>query len=342
MNITFVIGNGFDLRLGMRCRYGDFCKLYRVNSMYRPTSEAAQNLTRNAKEIINTWSAYELVVGECSTKFNAENSYLKCVQEFQDSLTRYLNEEEDALDFTGADTQHRIAEDIKHVLQYFGSKRRLHNDACQKLIDNEIGGEIDCNFLSFNYTSTLQTCLNMIPNREFQSLHRTYRLREVQNVHGSIRAWRDHYGEPPIMGVNNKQQIANEEFRTFAPLCKQLVKPDCIPREKRDKYCDIIRQSDLICIYGMSLGKTDAFWWREIGSWLKQDRQRQLVIYWYDERNEGKVLQPNQRQSAITYCRNRFTGASPELGWRPEEEKRIHVAVNDKLFGCEIPRRSRP
>lgn len=43
----------------------------------------------------------------------------------------------------------------------------------------------------------------------------------------------------------------------------------------------------MICIFGMSMGKTDGFWWKLICRWLRENGSRRLSIF-SGNGNDGK------------------------------------------------------
>ena len=62
------------------------------------------------------------------------------------------------------------------------------------------------------------------------------------------------------MGVDNIKQISNLKFRLSKEIQNSIVKPliNFHDRFKRDEYAErLINESDIIFIYGSSLGKTD-------------------------------------------------------------------------------------
>ena len=45
----------------------------------------------------------------------------------------------------------------------------------------------------------------------------------------------------------------------------------------------MINISHVVCVYGLSLGESDAVWRMAIYQWLKRDKDHHLVYYMYDE-----------------------------------------------------------
>lgn len=83
MNITFLIGNGFDLNLKLNTRYSDFYKYYIKN-------DPKDLLSKSIKEDYEIWSDLEVGLGEF-LKDIGENQ----IEEFLDSkstLEKMLSE----------------------------------------------------------------------------------------------------------------------------------------------------------------------------------------------------------------------------------------------------------
>lgn len=65
----------------------------------------------------------------------------------------------------------------------------------------------------------------------------------------------------------------------------------------------LIAQSNIICIYGMAMGQTDAIWWKAIAEWLDNDKkERGLAINAWS--NNADILpRDNQRVNATALAR---------------------------------------
>ena len=83
-----------------------------------------------------------------------------------------------------------------------------------------------------------------------------------------------------ILGVNDITQIKNETFHNQPEIIEALVKPNSNYASKstvETKCSNYIKNADLICIFGSSLGDTDKIWWELIGNQLK--RGIRLIIF---------------------------------------------------------------
>lgn len=84
-----------------------------------------------------------------------------------------------------------------------------------------------------------------------------------------------------ILGVNDSTQISNDDLKNATKTIRALVKTEMNLHAGtlRDNRCvSAIQNADLICVYGMSLGVTDKFWWEKICSRLANSHAR-LIIF---------------------------------------------------------------
>ena len=78
--------------------------------------------------------------------------------------------------------------------------------------------------------------------------------------------------------------IYNEDLKNNRKIKTVFIKPflnDRLGNLKNEKVSQLINDSEIICIYGMSLGNSDNFWWGKILQWLKNSSNRYLVIFKY-------------------------------------------------------------
>lgn len=99
MNITFMIGNGFDINLGLDTKYTDFIKVYRS---IQPRDNKI--IRRFKEEIIEQnlplWANAEMAFGK-QTSFISEDftveDYCNCHSHFCTALAEYLKGEQKRL-----------------------------------------------------------------------------------------------------------------------------------------------------------------------------------------------------------------------------------------------------
>ena len=86
MNITFMIGNGFDLGLGMKSSFKDFFAEYHKNSANK--DESIKQLSEHISADEDTWSYFEKQLGEYTVEFDCDtvkNLYAQ-IKDFTDEL----------------------------------------------------------------------------------------------------------------------------------------------------------------------------------------------------------------------------------------------------------------
>ena len=141
------------------------------------------------------------------------------------------------------------------------------------------------------------------------------------------------------MGVNDKSQIENESLAEDEEFKSLFVKPEVNFELKTQVERDgkqIIDNSDVICVYGMSLGKTDKLWWKKLVEWLRADAKHQLVIFLYDDKCATKT------QFNIINRRTHTSNTLKEYSEYQADDfdklkQRIHIAINKNIF--EMPLR---
>lgn len=91
-------------------------------------------------------------------------------------------------------------------------------------------------------------------------------FRQVIHLHGRL-------GESIIIGVDNEEQIANEKLRNDEDVKDFLIKVQSnnTMKQIRHRTCEsLISNAHLVILYGVSLGDTDARWWKLLGEQFKK------------------------------------------------------------------------
>ena len=92
----------------------------------------------------------------------------------------------------------------------------------------------------------------------------------------------------------------------------------------------MLKESQFVYIYGMSLGETDKHWWNRISSWLDINKKNHLIIQKYNM--PEKTAFPQKYQLAERQEKNKFLGYSDLSDERKAALKnRIHV-TGDNIF----------
>lgn len=98
LSVLFILGNGFDLNLGMKTSYTD------VYSQYVQT-ESKSDVIKKFKEELNTnktnkqskWSDFELGMAKYARTLSSENELIECVWDFKGHMVEHLKYENERM-----------------------------------------------------------------------------------------------------------------------------------------------------------------------------------------------------------------------------------------------------
>ncbi len=310
MNVTYILGNGFDIQLGLATRYSDFLKAY-----IQPLDSDSENI-KKFKEYLSEsknqklWSDAEIAMGQHLGQFGNDTlaDFTERVLDFETRMADYLEQEQAKCAFDETDK-------IKEVfLDFIGySLNDVLNQRANDINININGerGFNKYNFITFNYTNMLDRILacfggpgSYLRVRVVGSKHYADQIGIVCHVHGALNS-------QIIMGVNDESQLNLSGGVTPSErLKRRMIKPtlNVACRHNWDSTAEsLIIESDVILIYGVSYGTTDAVWWAAIQEWMRQNKGKKLICFikdsnpqfnpkipWqeieYDEERQGNCL----------------------------------------------------
>lgn len=277
MNITFFIGNGFDLNIGLKTRYQDFYK-------YLYNKSPDDKLVKSIKNNYELWADLESGLGEYLKNVNTDvevEEFLDSKELIEDCLMQYLILENSCI---GYPNKKQIAESFRNNIvgfyKFFSPKEQQH----YKNLEGDTK-QISYQFIDFNYTTVLDSLvsiaeknLNPFSNHNYKGSAFSDYIVKPLHIHGDITGGM-------ILGVNDISQINNEKLRNNADIVDCMLKKNL----NEDAGCfriknaqAILDNSMYVCVYGMSIGDTDNMWWQSIISWLTQNNSRRLVLFLKD------------------------------------------------------------
>lgn len=335
MNVTFLIGNGFDLACGLKTSYTDFLEYYAIEPNKNDNIKFFKDhIARN----LSTWADAEYAFGQYTERYKVEDvlAFRECYDDFVNQLSKYLGEQEKRLNVRNFAGEALSA--FEHGLFYFD--RYLPEESKERLIKLYNSASINeriFNILTFNYTNLFEKLFYGIQDENVPENFSTLlnggecanSLSSVVYVHGDRR------NPPLVFGVDNESQVANKDLLALPRFARSIIKPDGNKqiRSKVVNTCaEIIEKSSIICIYGMSIGVTDTVWWERILEWLRKDSSHQLIQF----AHEPKCIKDSVGSYAdsLDDCREhlyqRFAMTSVEL---TELRDQIHIELNKDLFG---------
>lgn len=276
MKVTFIIGNGFDLRLGMRTSYKDMYNQYlQTDSSCLAVKEFKEHLASDKENEYETWADFEIAMGEYASHFDNENDFITCIRDFKAFVIHYLEDEQSKyfsyLREKGMYNLYNAIMTESLESFYKGQTRNVVNEI------NYLGGSVsiieNCDFITFNYTTVLDFLANQCSRFKDSPL-----VNRIVHIHGKI-------GEDIVLGINDITQFNKLKFPVTRRVKRAFIKPEFNNQYDERRVIDAInkiKQSDVICIYGMSLGDSDEMWRNQIYNWLLADKNHHLVYYVYD------------------------------------------------------------
>lgn len=335
MNVTFLIGNGFDIGVGMRSRFKDFFPEYQEKSKNKP--KRIKQLADEIGDDYETWADFESALGRYTVKFDTttKQDFLDQVRDFEKEFIEYLKGQESLLSYQD---KGKIQEVMKEALFEFYKSDVLPPESADKINNIYFAYRREVytyNFVNFNYTSILENCLKCLPK---ETLSKNKSAQERKDVIGKVVHVHGYSDIFPIIGVNDVSQIANEELAQDDSFTRRIVKPT-LNQYLRYKYdadaTNIIKQSKIICIYGMSLGQTDKKWWDMLMSWLNSNSEHQLILFEYDEKYSAST--PFEWLDKEDCIIEKF--ADYRINKIIDVERlrsRIHIAIHKNIFQMNL------
>lgn len=303
-NILYLIGNGFDVSLGAKTRYTDFYPYY-LNIF--SSSKNIQKLKQVIKSDYETWADMETALGQL-TIFDRVPDYIECIRDIRSNLGLYLDLESLHVTTSRFGISEKV--DLRTPEKYLPSASQIDIEPFFELFNT-----FEVRAISFNYTDLFEEWARY--GKESSTLS------SIIHVHGKLR------GEM-AMGVDNIEQIAIQSFRTDNSLLDEIVKPyfndACM--NTNNKICtEEINTANIIVLFGLSLGRTDAKWWKLIGERVNSCDDVRVIYLPYDA---GKNLleTPNMRKQWCDLYKKKFCEIT---GINEVNQDKVFVNLNTKL-----------
>lgn len=277
-----MLGNGFDLNCGLKTRFTDVYKEYCV------PKESDSNLIKSFKEMIKkdyeTWGDFEVAMNNKLPKFDSEEDFLNCFNDFKAVLSDYLEEQDNQIN------QKLNYYTIKQAVQEEFSASML--DFYQKLTPNEkykigIKGQekIEYNIITFNYTSFVDNIINSIYKNEIF-------INQVLHIHGKLE------DGDLALGMDNSQQVLENHYLLSDNGMLTFIKQFFLKEydiSRLTQALNIIENSDVICTFGLSFGESDLTWRNAIIEWLEKATNHCLVYFDYKNINNREIRFVNDK-----------------------------------------------
>ena len=334
MRYVIMIGNGFDIGLGLRTAYSDFIDEYKnspaINSERSDGRKSVEDILKaHIQRDPQTWADAEKAFAELrfSAMFkdceNIKRNILDVFASFTAALNNYLAKQEHSRELNGV--SRGVSElFFQHMMQsvFMGMPEWLREQELSRLGDINDRQQVlnYCSFINFNYTETFDKLLEIkaegthstsehysfdqravgveILNRE--SL---FVLERLVHVHGSNKA------RNSVFGVSDSQQITDITAREMAETIGFLVK-DCTDREKAagnyDLTAEVLKDADRVVLFGLSIGNSDRYWWRVLMERVRNVKDFRVFVFPYSRKPE-KINNDNDYLMLQYEWRKKFT-----------------------------------
>ena len=293
MNITFMIGNGFDLQLGLKTRYIDFYNYYIAKNNN-------DMIAKSINENYDLWSDLEVGLGEFTSTLsnNDIESFLDSKRNLEKHLISYLRNEENSY-IVDNNAAKAFRNGIISLSNYLPDNIKNRYNRMISLLGNSFSYK----FISFNYTKVLDQLIEITQNdfKPFSSHvsnNTGYNDKIVTpiHVHGNLKSGL-------IIGVNDETQIKNKALQKDTSLTDYMIKPklnDYSANNINSIIKNTIDESEFIFIFGLSMGRTDDYWWSYLVKWLTMSNDHTLVIF----AHEPDILMASAQE--VLRLNNRF------------------------------------
>lgn len=334
MNMLYLIGNGFDLNLGLPTRYSDFLEYYFKHAPlnYKVTSQESRRI-QECKDLFRKtiennagdqqWKDLEIALGKFSSQFKNPEHFIEFYTDINLSLINYLKQIP-RIDPTEYDKVYFL-HDFIFPTSYLTARE-------QQEFQRKVPGNKDSyiNVVSFNYTPTFETLSKGVLEKDSPywppSLTDSLTYLGVTHIHGSLEE------NSILLGVDNTKQIDNADFKENEDVTDLLVKPHGntnIGSLVDDTCHGLISKADLICLFGLSLGATDQTWWEDIKERFISNSSV-VLLYFYHDLHSGINVKSDGRSKRK--ARAHLVKALGLEGTEKDYRDRIFVAINSDMF----------
>ena len=285
MNITFMIGNGFDINIGLNTDYKSFLNYYleqvTLNEKTKEPDEDILAFKKLISEDIEYWSALEKALGEMSVvePLNTVEGLIKCKRDLDRQLKDYLVKQQERVDYSN---KNAYGAAMSKSLEHFRlSLKPMTERRLTSIFDRFSAESIVYNAITFNYTNVFRTVFSAMSdpvgthNRGTSSYR--HNKGKMVHIHGTTEL-------SMIVGVNDESQIKNEDLARDKRVQAYMIKPrmnELSKEARNEEAISAIDASAIIVLFGMSIGETDKYWWKYIAKHMLKVSHCQLIIIDY-------------------------------------------------------------
>jgi len=317
MIVTYFIGNGFDLALGLSTRYSDFykyCEEQKLSGLKDNYQIAYDKVFfKNSGHLIDgiifdpkrneNWANFEETL--CLEYINSivtkddEERFLKGYYDFKSKFSTYLKVQSDIIllnPYIKNGNNEILMTTTSSICRFDEYLSPVNKEYLYKFFD---GKTFVFNIVSFNYTKTIDYILSdtdKISSIKYPG--QFYEKGKVIDVHGT-------YENSLIMGFGEQNKIKNKKILENEEIRDAIIKTEhnkTIGKRIDEEVTKLISDSDIIVIFGMSLGQSDSNWWKKI---INSSKDKNMPILYFCYHNI-KPIENSKYGSEIRKIKDRL------------------------------------
>lgn len=334
MNVTFLLGNGFDRALGLRTSYTHFYEEYcglesgiEVIDKFRKTID--NDIKNEDEQIEKLWSDAELGLAKATADYNLAD-FVTCYEDMHDRLTEYLERQDGKFPQTDEQFEEIVRLLSSHIVEFQQDLKPTEQKLFVKIRDDDKLNDTLINVITLNYTSTCDKVHKALSQKTLASWNtnrgvKSIKMGRLVHAHGYV----DNF---PILGVCNPDLVENKEYLNAPAFRALIIKQESINavgQTWREDTYSVISNSNIICIFGASLGKSDSDYWEYISEWLNGAESRRLIIFKFDPKVRKTNISYYQQYVKQQEVRDKFLDFTDyDAATRTKLCERIHVVIN--------------
>lgn len=331
MNITFLVGNGFDLHFDLKTSYTDFYNYY-----CNLASAKDDMIVKSIKSNYENWSDLEMGLAQFVNNLSAKqvDCFIESKIRLEDALVSYLKAQENRLVFID---KSRVADAFRKCIKDFYKELNSEWKEEYETFLKKTNSAIHYEFVTFNYTEVLDKLIDLCKNKyspflshvSMQTNYSDY-ISGPLHIHGTL-------SEDLILGIDSLEQLSNVELRNNEQLLNCFVKTRMnkeLGERRTEQLEKIIKNSRYIFLYGLSCGDSDQTWWKCLIEWLKSSPENRLIICAFDKKYTGGSAAKKLR---FVNARKDYFAVQGmcDKNLYSEIKNRIQIVINSKIFQIE-------
>ena len=265
----------------------------------------------------------EKALGEYTSKMNSKEDFRELLEELNLKLRAYLSKQEEK-SWVSSLKKYIKPENAINIL----SNPEIYLRPKEKQLIGHFYGLKEIYIVTYNYTKTFERVFGIKDGKGISYIGG--KISQIIHIHGTLDS-----GDPIIVGVDNPEQIGNQVFRLDNEVSEIFVKNqlnDALRNTGPDVFADLIKKSDMIVLYGVSMGETDARWWRMIGEEFAKRKMMIIRFCYSDISRKSARIAPFERHEVDNTMKKLYE--SIEM-WPKDYKDRLFVSTDLTIFKME-------